>query len=325
MKSILEDIKNRDFRKVYLFYGQEDYLKKQYRDRLAKALGSDDSMNFNIFRGKGLDPSEIISMGETMPFLSESRTILVEDSGFFKKQVDRLPEYLSEMPEYLHFIFVESEVDKRNRLFKAVKKEGKIVEFAVQTEDTLMRWVLKTLQREGKKITRQDMDFFLASVGNDMNQISKEVEKLLSYKGDDDTITRADIEAICSVQVNNRIFDMVRAVAQKDQKTALRLYYDLLELKEPPMRILFLLARQFNQLFQVKELMTEGEGQKAIADKLGLRSFVVRNYMGYARQFDRETLLGAVNDFLQAEEDVKTGILNDRLSVEMLIVRYSEG
>ncbi|MGI6010641.1 MAG: DNA polymerase III subunit delta [Ruminococcus sp.] len=325
MKSVMEDIKKNEFKHVYLFCGEEDYLKNQYRDKLCEAWNTgDDTMNFSVFKGKGQTPGEIIDLGETLPFLSDRRVILLEDTGFFKGQCEKLPEYLGQLPEYLYLLFVESEVDKRSRMYKAVKNAGRVVEFSSQTESTLMKWVLGILKREGKQITRADMEFFLAGTGSDMNMISHELDKLLSYTMGKDVITRGDIEAVCSVQVTNRIFDMVRAVATRNQKQALSLYYDLLELKEPPMRILFLLARQFRYLLQVKELTEEGVNQKDIAAKTGLQGFVVRNYMEYARGYSAGELKGAVNDFLQAEEDVKTGRLADTLSVELMIIKYSK-
>ena len=148
----------------------------------------------------------------------------------------------------------DREVDKRSRMFKAVQKHGRAVEFPVQNEDTLIRWVLGILKKEGKKITRGDMELFLGKTGTDMGLIDRELEKLLTYTMGRDVISAADIEAVCATQITNQIFDMVRAVSEKKQKKALGLYYDLLALKEPPMRILYLLARQFNLILQVKEM-----------------------------------------------------------------------
>ncbi len=98
-------------------------------------------------------------------------------------------------------------------------------------------------------------------------------------------ITAADIEAVCTRQIGNQIFDMVEAIAMRRQKQALDLYYDLLTLKEPPMRILFLIARQFNLLMQVRQLKRKGLDEKQIAEKTGLRSFVVRKYVSPERTF----------------------------------------
>lgn len=324
MKSILEDIKNQDYKQVYLFYGEEGYLKKQYRDKLIQAWNPDgDTMNMARFEGKGIDVKEVISLGETMPFFSERRIIVLENSGFFKGQCPELAEYLGQLPEYLSILFVEEEVDKRSKMFKSVKQEGRAVEFAIQDERTLMRWVLGIMKREGRQITQRDMELFLSKTGTDMCNIERELEKLLCYTMGREVITAADIEDVCTNRVTNRIFAMVQAVSEQNQKKALELYYDLLALKEPPMRILFLLARQFNLLLQVKELQKMGCDNKEIAAKTGLQSFVVRNYTGCTGRYAVEQLRQAVEDFTQAEEDVKTGRLGDVLSVELLIVKYA--
>lgn len=324
MKSILEDIKNQEFKQVYLFYGEEGYLKKQYRDKLAGALNPDkDTMNMSHFEGKGLDVKEIISLGETMPFFADRRIILLENTGFFKGQCPELADYMNNLPDYLCMIFVEEEVDKRSRMYKAVKQQGRIVEFAIQDERTLMRWVLGILKREGRQITQRDMELFLSKTGTDMSNIEKELEKLLCYTMGREVITTQDIEEVCTNRITNRIFAMVQAVSEQNQKKALELYYDLLALKEPPMRILFLLARQFNLLLQVKELQNLGFSGKEIAAKTGLQIFVLKHYTGCTGRYSAGELCQAVEDFTSAEEDVKTGKLQDVLSVELLIVKYA--
>ena len=88
-----------------------------------------------------------------------------------------------------------------------------------------------------------------------MENLEKELEKLFCYCMGKEEIEISDIEAICTTQITNKIFDMVEAVAMKNQKKALDYYYDLLALKEPPMRILYLLTRQFKLLLEVKDLV----------------------------------------------------------------------
>ena len=116
---------------------------------------------------------------------------------------------------------------------------------------------------------------------------------------------------------------METAIVAGNTRKAMDLYEDLLTLKEPPMRILFLLARQFNLLLQVKELQRLGCDQKTIASRMGLQSFVVRNYTGCTGRYTTAQLRQAVEDFTQTEEEVKTGRLSDVLSVELLIVKYA--
>ena len=324
MKILQEDLKTGNFKHIYLLYGEEAYLVRQYRDRLRDSLCVEgDTMNTSVFSGKDIRPASLIDLSETMPFFAERRVIFVENSGFFKKSPEDLAAYLGELPETTYFIFVEEEVDKRGKMYKQVKKFGSVVEFKRQTDAVLMQWILGKLKKENKRITRPVMELFLDKTGTDMELITQELEKLLCYTMEKDVIEAADVEAICANQINGKIFDMVDAIGRKEQKKALDLYYDLLALKEPPMRILFLLARQFNLLLQVKELQRLGCDQKTIASRTGLQSFVVRNYTGCTGRYTTAQLRQAVEDFTQTEEEVKTGRLSDVLSVELLIVKYA--
>ena len=324
MKQLIEDIKTGQFRQVYLLYGEESYLKNQYRDRMKTALVQDgDTMNFSVYKGKDTVQGEIIDLAETMPFFAERRVILIEDSGWFKKGGEQMAEYLKTPAETVCILFVESDVDKRGRLYKAVKDSGCIVEFSAQDETTLKRWILGKIKKENKTISPAGLEFFLEKTGSDMENISREMEKLFCYTLNKDMITEADIDAVCTGQVTGQIFEMVEAIAMGRQREALRLYYDLLSLKEPPMRILFLIGRQFNLLLQVKELKAKGYDNKKIGEKTGLHSFIVGKYVGQSGRFKKAELRRALEECVSTDEAVKTGRISDILGVELLIVKYS--
>lgn len=324
MKTIDNDIKMGQLKNVYLLYGTEDYLKRQYRDKLKHALVEpDDTMNFSAYEGKDINPKELIDLSETLPFFKEKRMILVENSGFFKNSCDDLAEYMSQVPESTCFVFVEEEVDRRSKLFKAASRAGSAVEFETPKEDMLVRWIVGRIQREGKKITQSVMQLFLSKTGSDMENIDKELEKLICYTLDKTEISAADVEAICTGQTENKIFEMIDAISAKNQKKALDLYYDLLALKEAPMRILFLIARQFQNLLLIKSMSAKGYPAVSIAKTAGMPSFAVQKNLRQAGAFKINQLKEAIEDCGQAEEDVKTGRMADQLAVELLIVKYS--
>ena len=249
MQTIANDIKTGSFHRVYLLYGEESYLKRSYKNQLKEALvRPNDTMNYHYFEGKGINPKSIIDLAETMPFLADFRFILIENSGFFKNSCDELAAYIKDIPETCVFLFVENEIDRRGKLYKAVKQFGYPTELAKQPEKKLIVWLLSLLKKEGKKITEANLHLFLEKTGSDMELITKELEKLICYIYPREVITSEDIETICCEQTTGKIFDMITAISEKRQKKALELYYDLLLLKEPPMRILFLLTRQFHLL-----------------------------------------------------------------------------
>ena len=324
MKMLAEDIKNGSFKSSYLLYGEEAYLRTQYKNRLKNALADpSDTMNFSRFEGKGINPAETITLAVTLPSSAERRPILIQHSGSFKNTCDELADYLPNMPDTTCLLFVETEVDKRNRLYKAVQKYGRVTEFQLQDERTLMKWILGTLKKENKKITESTLQLFLERTGSDMENIHMELEKLLSYTIGREVITSEDVEEICTMQTTGQIFEMIRAIAEKKQRLALDLYYDLLALKEPPMRILFLIARQFNQLLLVKSLTAKGMDRASVASKAQVAPFIAGRLMTQAKSFTMQQLRNAVQDCVDAEEAVKTGRMTDVLSVEILIVKYS--
>ena len=218
---------------------------------------------------------------------------------------------------------MEAEADKRSRLYKTVQDAGYVAEFKVQEEAVLKRWIVSRVRKEGKEISGQAVDHLIRMTGTDMETISRELEKLFCYCLDRPEITGSDMDAICVKQLTSHIFDMVGAIAGKKQKRALSLYYELVALKEPPMRILFLVARQFNLLLQVKELKKKGYANKAVGEKVGLPAFIAGKYMVQADGFSEEELRAALRACVEAEEAVKTGRMNDSMSLELLIIRYS--
>ena len=300
-------------------------MRKQYRDKLRTALVSpDDTMNYHYYEGKDINVGEIIDLAETLPFFADKRVIILENSGLCKSGGDALADYLKQPAESVVVILVETQVDKRSRLFKVIKEQGRASEFVAQNEQTLKRWVASLAKQDGKKISEATAEYFLEKTGTDMANVRTEWEKLVCFTMDREIIELQDIEAICTQRVSNRIFDMVAAIAEKRQKEALDMYHDLLTLKEPPMGILALIARQFNLMLQVKELQQKGMGGRQIADKVGLAPFIVKKYEQQASRFKLRELKDALSACVEADEAVKSGRLNDVLSIELLIIERSK-
>lgn len=324
MKMLMEDIKNRQFKNIYLLTGEETYLRDQYRRKLKEALlDPEDTMNYSSFEGKGTDPKQVIDLAETMPFFAERRVIELRDSGFASGACPELADYIPEIPKSTCLILTESAVDKRTKVYKAVKKFGRVVEFERQKEQALIRWVLGTLKREGKNIKESTMHLFLQYTGRDMERIDRELEKLLSYTMGRDVILEEDVRAVCTELTENRIFDMIQAVTEQDQRRALALYADLLAMKEPAGRILALLSKEYHRLLVLKELSGQGMDAKEMAQTAEVPVFTIGKYMAQCRRHTKKQLRAIVEDCVDMEERVKTGRIGDQISVELLILRYS--
>lgn len=324
MEKLRQDIKSNQFERVYLLYGEERYLVQMYKLQLKKAIIGDDTMNFNQYTGKAVPVQEVEDTVMTLPFFAERRLVLMEDTGLFKSSDERWSNLVKNIPDGCHILFVEQEVDKRSRMYKAVKDCGYCAEMLHPSLQQRTQWVLKGFGRYGLKITQSALDAFLEKTGEDMENIRNEMDKVASFCMGREGITKDDVDYVCTQQIENRIFDMTQAVAEGKPQYALELYYDLLALKEPGMRILFLIARQMNQLLCVKEMEAGHQNKDQIAAALKLRPFVVTKLLGQARQFTISQLTGCVERCVSLEEAVKKGNMNERIAVEMVLLSIAK-
>lgn len=319
MKTIKEDIKNKKFRRAYLLYGTEEYLKHLYKNKLKEAVLADsDAMNLAEYSGKGIEEKEVREFADTLPFFADYHLLILENTGWFKSTTD-FADYVSEIPETAVMVFVETEVDKRSRMFKAVKEHGYVCEMNGMTEQELKLWIASFLKREERKITESAAEFLLEQVGTDMAKLQNELEKLICYTMGRDTVTAEDIKAVCSFQLTGKIFAMTEAMALGRKKQALELYYDLISLQEKPLGILYMIQRQFHFLMIVKEMKKNRADKGIVASAIGVPAFAAQKYISQSDRFSEEELKKLLDYSLTLEEDVKTGRLKEQLAVELLL------
>lgn len=324
MERLKQDIKNHSFQHLYLLFGEEAYLRKSYKKSLIKEIIGEDTMNYTYYEGKDINVEALIDQAETLPFFNDKRLIVVENSGFFKNGNERIQAYFSTIPEYLYLVFVEKDTDKRSTIFKAVKSKGCAVEMQQLTPDKIKPWAAKILNNAGKRIKESDLDYFLLQTGNDMVNVHSELDKLISFMGDRTEISRDDINAIVTRQINDTVFAMVKAMGEQNQSKALNLYYDLLLHHEAVMKILALISRQFNLLLQTRELLNLRYTNANIASKIGVNPYFIGEYVNQAKRFDFETLKKSLEACVNVDEDIKKGKMKDQLALELLIVKLSD-
>lgn len=327
MKEIKRQIKEQQFYKVYLLTGDESYLILQAKNLLKNALVADgDEMNYAVFEESKVDLDQLRELAMTYPLFAAKRVLLLDRTGIIKSGKDTFVEILQSLPETTCIIICESEVDKRSKGYKWIKKNGYVGEFLKknQTETVLIRWVATLLAKEKKQIRETDVRYFLERVGDDMFQIKNETEKLIAYVGERSEITRDDLENITSGEVQNKIFDLVAAIAQGNKKQALAYYDDLILLKEPPMRILFLIVRQYRILLLIASMRGQYKQDSDIARVAGIPVFAVRKNATQLRGYTLASLQQCIASCVQMEEEIKTGRMGDQIGLETLIVCLSE-
>ncbi len=332
-----QDIKNRNIGSLYLFYGPEEYLKKNYTSYIETMLLNDDLklMNKVVLEGK-VTPAAIVENCETLPVFSDRRIVIVKNSDLFKskkkeqtdkkgkqskqnKHEDELANLFQNMPGHVCLIFLEQEVDKRVKYIELIKENGLVVEFDYRRPEELAKWVIKMIRTNGHVTDISTAAQLVEYCEPDMSNLLNEIEKLCAYAGDRSEITMSDVRRVCTRSVKSRIFDLTDAIAIRQCEKALSLLNDMITLKEPMQKIMFMIARQFRQLLQVKLLLNAGAGQSEITTKLKLNPYVSGKIIKQAQRFTTEKLEAAISTSLELDIAIKTGRIKDRAAIELMI------
>lgn len=330
MKELKKQWKNGEFGRCYLFFGAETYLLKDYETALEKALLPEgtEMMNHDIFEEKRATAAAIMDAAETFPFLNEKRLVTVKNSEFFQKggrkeEGEKLKEFLADIPESTCLLFIEEKVEKTSALYKAVVKHGQAVEFKKLTEKDLGTWIKKLCKDNQKQMSESVLGLFLQTVDHDMENMEGELLKLIAYKGEESEIKAEDIRAVCTVSLEARVFDLVKAVAEKRPEKAVQIYRTLLSMKESPYMVLSLITRQFRFILETKLLSESGMTNETIAAKLEIRDFAVKEYLRQSKRFSARVWKDAMKDCLETDLSIKSGKAAEETAVELLIVKYA--
>ncbi|MBQ4347080.1 MAG: DNA polymerase III subunit delta [Firmicutes bacterium] len=330
MKKLKENIKKKNFEKLYLFYGEESYLLELYEKRLKEAALTPEEamMNMEVFSdAKTLSTDAISAAVMTPPFLAERRLVIVKESGLFnqgkKAESDALAGVLGKLPEESILLFVEKSIDKRTKSYKAAAKAGAVIEFSHPKEADLIKWVIIELRGKGLAVDKDTAAYFLRHTGGSMQNAVSEFSKLAAYKGGEGHVSKEDIDALCTKALLANIFDLVGAMGRHMPRRALEIYKDMLLAKEAPMRIMAMVIRQIRLIYQTKLLLEAGYTAKDISARLRVHDFVIKECASQSENFSVKTLRKALEDCLETDEMIKNGLIKDELGVELLIVKYS--
>jgi DNA polymerase-3 subunit delta len=333
-----QEVKRKKFRRLYLFYGPEDYLKEHYLHSIEDSLVDDNLKMLNriVLEGK-VSVTEILDNCETMPVFSEKKVVVVKNSGMFKQkrksegntrgknpQDNELIRCMESIPAYTCLIFYEEDIDKRLKAVKFVQDNGLLVEFPYQKHNELTRWVIKHFKFNKKSIDPLIASQLIESCDQGMKEILNEINKVIMYMGDRQEATVEDIEAVCSRSIKSRIFDLTDAIAERNCAKALRMLNDMIILKEPLPLILFMITRQFRQILEMKLLTSEGMSSKEAASKMRISPYAAGKIMKQTKSFSVDELKRAINQCMETDVAIKNGRINDRMATELLIAEFSK-
>ena len=277
---------------LYLFHGEETYLRDYYLGRLRDAVLSGGLGEFNRhdLAGKDMSPHALEEAVDCLPILTERTFVLVTDYDLFKAGEKDREEYLrilGNLPDYccvvLLYDLIEYKADARTKLAAAVKKYGTAVNFARQGQRELPAWVRRHFRAQGKDIEPRLCEELIFLCGDLMQNLQQEVGKISAYaKGE--RITRGDIEAVATPQLSAVVFRIADAIGEKNYDKAAKVLGELYQMQKSPYEIMSALGKQLRQLYSARLALDQRRDAAWVGRLWGMK-YPMDRLMVSARRF----------------------------------------
>ncbi len=332
LKALKNDISAGSLKSLYVFYGEEDYLRDYYLAQLKEKLVTPgmEGFNFHALEGKGLDVQELEGAVNTPPVLSGGKLVSVRDFDLYKADAGtrgKLEELFSELPGDCCLVFtydlLEYKPDARIKLHGVISRCGLAVEFARQSQADLTSWIRRRFAALGREIDPKNADYLIFLCGGLMSGLITEIEKIAAYsKGT--AITRADIDAVAVPELDAVVYDMTDAIASGRFDKAMEILHELFQMRLEPIVLLGAIGRQLRQLYSARMMLDERRGTSQLMKLWGFHSaYPAERLFKDAALLDKSWCRRAVILCAQTDLELKSTGADKERTLELLLIRLA--
>ena len=305
---------------IYLIYGI-DILVNEYIDKIIKE-NKIETINVSKYENDSLI-SNIVEDAATISLFDDKKVIIVENHEIFnskyKEDISLLENYIKSDNKntILIFCIYSLSVDSRKKIYKLINEHGKIVNLS-KTNNTVE--ILKSYFSH-YSISDNSIKLLIDRVGNNLNILKQEAEKLKVYKFDSKIITDQDIIKATSKKIDIDIFKFIDNIILKNTKEAITTYKELIKLGEEPIKIIVMLANQFRLMYQAKNLTKKGYSEEDIADLLGVKRYPVHLAIAKGYKYDDSVILNHLEELADLDIKIKSGTIDKNLALELFLLK----
>ena len=304
---------------VYLLLGDDEERKSRGVEKLRGGRAAEG------YDASGTSPESVVSACNSFSLFGEGPFVVLRNlDAWNAAQKAVVVDYLEDPSPGSDLILLGKKLGARERLLSAVKKSGEVHNFEQPKGKALVRWVVGHAKKLGLDLPDDVAEDLTERCSGDKMRLLQETEKLALYVGEG-TATHDDVAALCPPDIQSNIFAFVDSLAAGERDRALKLLEDLINTGEPPLRLTFMIRRQFQLVARARALLERGTPQKEVASQLKVPPFVARKLEEQGRKMDERDLDRALALIQDLESGLKGGSdLSDELQVEMTVLKLSE-
>ena len=309
---------------VYILYGKIDYLIKQEIENIFKNnnIGDIDISRYNLIEDS-ID--KIINDCNSLSLFDNKKGIIVSNSYIFtgstsknkEQNIEVLENYLNNINENVILVFIvdNETIDQRKKITKLIQKNGVVKEYNNVDVNNLVKAFF-----ENYKINNDIIKLLISRVGENINLLYNEIQKIKIYKGNDLQITEDDILNLTCKTLEENNFKLIDSIINKNKVQAIELYEERLKSNEEPIAIIVSLANQIRIMYQVKGLFNQGHTENDIVSILGIHPYRVKLAIQKAKYYNLNDLLNYLGNLADLDYNIKIGNADKNLGLELFIL-----
>ena len=323
---------------LYLFYGEDNYTKEREVNKIKKNFGETvDGINYVKITDTNI--KELIPSIETPSFGYTKKLIVAKNTGLFKKskktaetdeedsesvskdnkEIVSYFENLKELDD-VDLVFVEESCLK-NKLYKAIEKIGEVKEFPLKKDFEVAKELIKIATMYNVKLDTTNSNYMVNVCGTNMQDLINEIRKLIEYVGKGGTITREDIDKLVIRKPEAVIFDLTDYLGNKNVKSAINCYRDLISQNVADQIILVMIYRHIRNLYIYK--LSKPEDVNTNLNLKSNQTFLPKIYARQAKLFTAEELKKILYEIIYIDESTKNGNLDSiSTGIESIMCNY---
>lgn len=323
---------------LYLFYGEEVFLRDYMAEQIRKKVVDPEYADFNelILDAETLSPSAVEDFFEAYPFMAEKKFLKIHNTGLYsarKPGTPGIPEadkeayirLFSAIPDYVTVLVTGDAPDKRGALYKATDKNGVVCEFSYLEKAELKEHISRKLAAAGKDMSAADAEHLLELCGPDLTNLQLQLEKLIAYTGGRQKICREDMDVNIAPPLLNKVYDLSEAMLSGDKVYALKLLSDFQHTPgESAVHILAILGGAFSDLYRASAIAKESMSyadMKAAMHLPANRGFIADKLFRRVKTADPGFIREQLSACVRAENDIKNGVSAEWQTLELLILK----
>lgn len=288
LEKILADLKKHTYKPIYWLEGEEEFFIDQVIEYAEKNILSESEASFNltVFYGRDTAWADLLNACMKYPMFSDKQVVIVKEAQAMK-EIEKLENYI-EKPLSSTLLFVAykgKKVDGRTKLAKLLKEKSILLTTKKLYDNELPEWTSNLIKAKGHSITNKALFLLIDHIGNDLNRLNNEIDKLILNLHERKNITEDDVETFVGISKEFNVFELQQAIANKDLYKAIRIiqYFES-NPKAAPIQLIFpSLYNFFSKVQMIYAVPSRDE--KSVAAAIGVNAWFVKDYLHTAMRY----------------------------------------